>query len=296
MLWNMLWRPGGYTYLMPMVSWSRGEGGTLDRQMEFTSTSAEFAQGSFCLIPGYEEVKTKSITEFRSPRDMTGTKNINISYVDPYKEDAGWMYSPAQRKPRRLLSSERTSESSTSPDYIREDGYGFDGRVHKHNWNYLGTRTVLVTMNLADNPEAGGPHKWVPHKVRWELRDTHVIEQIPKDPDHPYSHKLVFIDTETFWTVWMVAYDHQEQLFRMGQDFLKYTEGYAEEEPMQPPYMKVNYADNLGRNLFMHLGQAAINPQKPHATYTHCYPVYREFSPGRAKQFFSLRNMVSGRR
>ena len=295
-LWNMLWRPGGYTYLMPMVSWSRGEGGTLDRQMEFTSTSAEFAQGSFCLIPGYEEVKTKSITEFRSPRDMTGTKNINITYVDPYKEDAGWMYSPAQRKPRRLLSSERTSESSTSPDYIREDGYGFDGRVHKHNWNYLGTRTVLVTMNLADNPEAGGPHKWVPHKVRWELRDTHVIEQIPKDPDHPYSHKLVFIDTETFWTVSMVAYDHQEQLFRMGQDFLKYTEGYAEEEPMQPPYMKVNYADNLGRNLFMHLGQAAINPQKPHATYTHCYPVYREFSAGRAKQFFSLRNMVSGRR
>ena len=127
----MLWRPGGYTYLMPMVSWSRGEGGSLDRRMEFTSTSAEFAQGSFCLIPGYEEVKTKSITEFRSPRDMSGTKNINISYVDPYKEDAGWLYSPAQRKPRRLLSSERTSESSTSPDYIREDGYGFDGRVYK---------------------------------------------------------------------------------------------------------------------------------------------------------------------
>lgn len=65
------------------------------------------------------------------------------------------------------------------------------------NWKYLGTRTVLATMNLADNPEAGGPHKWGPHKVRWELRDCHVIEQTPKDPSHPYGHKLVFIDTET---------------------------------------------------------------------------------------------------
>jgi len=39
-----------------------------------------------------------------------------------------------------------------------------------------------------------------------------------------------------------------------------------------------------------------INAQKPHATFTHCYVVHREFSSGGAKQFYSVRNMVSGKR
>jgi hypothetical protein len=74
------------------------------------------------LLPGYEEVRGKSLTEFRSPRDVAGTKNLTIRYLDPYKEDDGWLYMPSQRKPRRLLSSERTSENPGS-DSIREDLY-----------------------------------------------------------------------------------------------------------------------------------------------------------------------------
>ena len=29
------------------------------------------------------------LMEFRSPRDMTGAKNLSIIYVDHYKEDSG---------------------------------------------------------------------------------------------------------------------------------------------------------------------------------------------------------------
>jgi len=36
--------------------------------------------------------------------------------------------------------------------------------------------------------------------------------------------------------------------------------------------------------------------QKPHATFFHCYVVHKDSSSGWAKQFYSLRNMVSGRR
>ena len=41
-LWNMLWRPGAYNNLMPMVAWSRGVNGKLDREIDLVSTSAEF--------------------------------------------------------------------------------------------------------------------------------------------------------------------------------------------------------------------------------------------------------------
>ena len=50
-LWNMLWRPGGYTYLMPMVSWSRGEGGTLDRQMSLPQPVPSLRRVAFVSFP-----------------------------------------------------------------------------------------------------------------------------------------------------------------------------------------------------------------------------------------------------
>ena len=295
-IWNMLWRPGQDDYMMPMVAWSRSEYGQLDREFEFTAVNAEYARGTHCLVPGYEEVRRKSLMEFRSPRDMTGAKNLSITYVDHYKEDSGWTYLPAQRKPRRTLASERTSEMM-GMDFTPEDMMGFGGKIYEQEWTYLGRKPVLATINVATNPEAGGPHLWVPHKARWEVRDTHVLQIDPKSETHPYSHKIVFIDTETYWTHWMVAFDRRDdKLLRLSQHFLKYSESYAEEPARQAPYLEQDFSKNVGHQVFLHVGETSINAKKPHATYTHCYVLKRTFSPGRAKQFYSLRNMVSGRR
>ena len=295
-IWNMLWRPGQDDFNMPMVTWLRGEGGKLDRKLEYTSVSSTYAQGDQCLVDGYEEVKSKRIMEFRSPRDMAGAKDMSIRYVDHYKENSGWMYLPAQRKPRRTLASERTSELM-GMDMIREDINGFGGKVFENNWTYLGRRKLLATINVRDNPEIGGPHLWVPHKERWEVRDTHVLLVEPKSPHHPYMARIIFIDAETFWTHWMFGFDRtDQQMLRMNQHYLKYSESYKEEEPRQAPYIEQDYTKNLGHRVFLHLGETDINAKKPHATVTHCYVTKRVFSPARARQFYSLRNMISGRR
>lgn len=296
-IWNMLWRPGENDYVMPMVTWMRSENGALDRKLEYTSVNSTYAMGDDqCLVPGYEEVKNKRVMEFRSPRDMAGAKDLSIAYVDHYKENSGWMYVPAQRKPRRTLASERTSELM-GMDMIREDINGFGGKVHENNWTYLGKRKVVATINVADNPEFGGPHLWVPNNARWEIRDTHVVLIQPKSSDHPYSARIVFVDAETWWTHWMFAFDRRDdQLLRMNQHFLKYSESYAHETPQQAPYIEQDFAKNVGHNVFLHLGESDINAKKPHATITHCYVTKRVFSPARARQFYSLRNMISGRR
>ncbi len=295
-IWNMLWRPGSNDYVMPMVAWSRSEEGQLDRKFEFTAVSAEYAHGDHALVPGYEEVRSKSLMEFRSPRDLTGAKNLSITYVDHRKEDSGWLYSPAQRKPRRMLASERTSEVM-GMDFTMEDAMGFGGKVHEQNWTYLGRKKVLATTNVATNPDAGGPHLWVPNKARWELRDTHMLLIDPKADNHPYSHKIVFVDTETYWVHWMVAFDRKDdQILRMNQHFLKYSESYADEPAAQAPFLKQDLTANVGHRVFIHVGETDINVKKPHATFTHCYVAKKSFSPSRAKQFYSLRNMVSGRR
>ncbi len=295
-VWNMLWRPGSDDYDMPMVTWLRGENGRLDRELEYTSVNSMYARGRESLVPGYEEVKSKRVMEFRSPRDMAGAKDMAITYVDHYKENSGWLYMPAQRKPRRTLASERTSELM-GMDMIREDLNGFGGKVFENDWEYLGTRKVFATINVRDNPEIGGPHLWVPHKARWEVRDAHVVLVTPTVSNHPYSHRIIFIDTETYWTHWMFGFDREDdEMLRMNQHYLKYSESYAHEEVSQAPYVKHDYSVNVGHQVFLHLGETDINAKKPHATITHCFTKKREFSPARARQFYSLRNMVSGRR
>jgi hypothetical protein len=295
-IWNMLWRPGQVDYVMPMTTWLRGEGGRLDRKLEFTSIASSYSRGDHCLVEGYEEVKTKRVMEFRSPRDMAGAKDMSISYVDHERENSGWMYIPSQRKPRRTLASERTSELM-GMDMIREDINGFGGKVYENSWTYLGTKSVLATINVPDNPEAGGPHLWVPHKTRWEVRKAHVVLMHPTVENHPYSSRIVFIDADTNWTLWMFAFDREDNyLLRMNQHYLKYSESYAYEMPQQAPYIKQDFSENVGHHVFLHLGESDINAKKPHATVTHCYVKKREFTEARAKQFYSLRNMVSGRR
>ncbi|MBX9604761.1 MAG: outer membrane lipoprotein-sorting protein [Gammaproteobacteria bacterium] len=295
-IWNMLWRPGQNDYDMPMVTWLRGEGGKLDRKLEYMAVNSTYAKGDECLVPGYEEVKSKRIMEFRSPRDMAGAKDMLVSFVDHDREDSGWLYMPAQRKPRRTLASERTSELM-GMDMIREDMDGFGGKVHENNWTYLGTRNVVATINVADNPEFGGPHLWVPNKARWEVRKAHVLLIEPKAKDHPYSHRVVFIDAENFWTLWMFAFDKaDDQLLRMQQHFLKYTESYDDEPPQQAPYISQDWNKSVGHHVLMHLGETDINAKKPHATMSHCYTNKRVFSSARARQYYSLRNMISGRR
>jgi hypothetical protein len=295
-IWNMLWRPGQVDYVMPMTTWLRGEGGRLDRKLEFTSIASTYSRGDHCLVEGYEEVKTKQVMEFRSPRDLAGAKDMSISYVDHERENSGWMYIPSQRKPRRTLASERTSELM-GMDMIREDMNGFGGKVYENAWTYLGTKSVLATINVPDNPEAGGPHLWVPHKTRWEVRKAHVVLMHPTVDNHPYSSRIVFIDAETNWTLWMFAFDQEDdRLLRMNQHYLKYSESYAEEMPQQAPYLKQDFSENIGHHVFLHLGESDINAKKPHATVTHCYVKKLEFAEGRAKQFYSLRNMISGRR
>ena len=295
-VWNMMWRPGQHDFDMPMTTWLRSENGKLDRKMEFTGVSSTYARGEKCLVEGYEEVKSKRIMEFRSPRDMAGAKDMSISYVDHYRENSGWVYMPSQRKPRRTLASERTSELM-GMDLIREDMNGFSGKIYENDWDYLGKRKVLATMNVRDNPEAGGPHLWVPHKARWEVRDAHVVLINPKDSDHPYMARIVLIDSETYWTLWMFGFDRKdEMLLRMNQHYLKYSESYALETPQQAPFVEQDYSKNVGSFVFLHLGESDINAKKPHGTVTHCYTRKRDFSSARARQFYSLRNMVSGRR
>ena len=50
---------------------------------------------------------------------------------------------------------------------------------------------------------------------RWELRDAVVIRMKPKNPDHPYHHKDIYLDKQTLNALYSFAYDQKEELWKI---------------------------------------------------------------------------------
>jgi hypothetical protein len=49
----------------------------------------------------------------------------------------------------------------------------------------------------------------------WELRKSWKIRMIPKNSDHPYHHKDIYIDKETYNAHYSFAYDQKEELWKI---------------------------------------------------------------------------------
>jgi hypothetical protein len=50
---------------------------------------------------------------------------------------------------------------------------------------------------------------------RWELRDTLVVRMTPKNADHPYHHKDLYLDKQTLSAHYSFAYDQKEELWKI---------------------------------------------------------------------------------
>ena len=50
---------------------------------------------------------------------------------------------------------------------------------------------------------------------RWELRDAWIVRMKPKNADHPYHHKDIYIDKETLKPLYSFAYDQKEELWKI---------------------------------------------------------------------------------
>ena len=50
---------------------------------------------------------------------------------------------------------------------------------------------------------------------RWELRDAYIVRMTPKNDDHPYHHKDIYVDKETMTAMYSFAYDRKEELWKI---------------------------------------------------------------------------------
>ncbi len=226
--------PGNFMLLEPPNGWSlptdfseyyRG-GGTFQRTLQSNYEHlvlmhlAPLDGGS---LPGANGVEWKEITGFYSPFDIRGTEFIIYRYNDPLRTDDAWAYIPTLRRVRRI-SAEVKYDSLLGTDHTLDDFYGYAGRTLETNWRFLGWKDVLCVCDPSKMYDhLYGPDGIIPDED-WEVRRQIVLERIPKNPRHPYSSAIMFIDPQIWFDSFHVAFDHSGKLWKIFQWQWKWSE------------------------------------------------------------------------
>ena len=146
------------------------------------------------------------------PFDLANTQLLIQRYNDDLQRDDGWLYLGFQRRVRRLATGQIT-DAFLGTDAMIEDFEGYNGRISDYNWEYTETRNVLMPfLESHDEAELDVEPKNDPDGFRfvgmggrgncfplapWRLRKSHVVVGTPKDPNHPLSKRVLFIDSQT---------------------------------------------------------------------------------------------------
>ena len=62
---------------------------------------------------------------------------------------------------------------------------------------------------------------------RWEMRRAMKVRMVPKNADHPYHHKDLYIDKETFLPLYSFAYDRKEELWKIIWHNKRWSEDHS---------------------------------------------------------------------
>jgi hypothetical protein len=156
------------------------------------------------------------------PFDLSNTQLLIHRYEDDLQRDDGWLYLGFQRRVRRLAVGQIT-DAFLGTDAMIEDFEGYNGRISDYKWTYRGTQDILMPyekhneLPVHDTEPAGdkdgfkfvkfgGQGNCFP-QVTWQLRKAYIIEGNPKDPNHPLSKRMVYMDAESATLPIVLLYD-----------------------------------------------------------------------------------------
>lgn len=144
---------------------------------------------------------TKTLIKFLSPADVKGTSLLIYDYEN--ESDAMWIYIPALRKTRRIVSSEK-GKSFMGSEFSNADMSkpNLDDFVYKN----LGTETINgVTC--------------------WKIESKCKNEDI--EDENGFSRKVAYIDKNSYLTYRVEYYDFDDELLKIMtfSDYRKQSNG-----------------------------------------------------------------------
>lgn len=181
--------------------------------------------GTDQVVEGDGSILTKTLLYATYPNDIRGLGLFTIRYDSPKLEDS-WAYVKSVRRTRRL-SGGTWMDPIGGTDQLNDDIEIFNAHPTWYpEYKLLGKRWVLTmhhSPGVTWDQKASGnaefpivdldnwPH-WNPNG-HWEPRQVWVIEATTP-PEHPYSKKVMYMDTEFPRFHQAEAYDRQGQFWK----------------------------------------------------------------------------------
>ncbi len=249
LMWNFdyAWRGAGGGASFYYSYWDRGE--ELPLYYEGSSKSVvlshrieqEYAADGGDVFRN-EKRKNAFGVDVTAPFDARGIMLMSYRYKSTdmpraeAKNDDTWVYVPTLRRVRRISTAQRT-DSISGTDFTFDDLSSFAGIVPQYEWECLGEMDIIAPVNTKvkgypyERDHNFGPYGLSFADDRWEMRKAVKIRMIPKNPDHPYHHKDIYIDKQTMKALYSFAYDQKEELWKIiwhnkRWSENKLTEGY----------------------------------------------------------------------
>jgi hypothetical protein len=211
--------------------WDRGE--QLPLYYEGTGQSVQLAHryekehepNGYDIFRG-EKRKGAFGAEVSAPFDARGITLLTYRYKSSdlpraqARNDDTWVYVPTLRRVRRISTAQRT-DAISGTDFTLDDLRSFNGIVPQYEWTCLAERKIIAPMNTKvkaypyEKDHNFGPYGLSFADDRWELRDAWLVRMKPKNADHPYDHKDIFIDKQTLQPLYSFAYDQKQELWKI---------------------------------------------------------------------------------
>ncbi len=167
--------------------------------------------------------------EFLPPRDKGA---INVGWVpNDFHNDRNqtWQYNPGTRRVRQ--APDVGFDYPFPPAGLRtaDDDYLFQGNPERFNWKIVGKKEYYVPYNnfRSNDPslklgDMVKPNTVNPDYQRYELHRVWVVEAgLNPQFRHIYKRKVLYVDEDTWLSLWSEAYDGQGQLWRTS--FIDYN-------------------------------------------------------------------------
>jgi hypothetical protein len=234
-------------------------------------------------IPAFEDNPGGIYNSFyllvKEPFDVANTQLLVHTYADDNKRTDAWLYLGFQRRVRRLATGQVT-DAFLGSDLMIEDFRGYNTRISEYEWKYVETRTILAPVyHYADalsyqqdmdsyqgvKKEGSTGRAGCFPDVPYQLRKVYVVDGTPRDPSHPLSRRLNYLDVESSAFLYSQVYD------RKGEPWKLFTIPYH--HPDTSPY-EVNH----GSGSLLWSQPSQIDVQNEHCTTLHFNTVNNDTS------------------
>jgi len=239
-IWNFTWRWQGFG-MEGDVRYTYWESGA-KRALEYRGHTfgyflkhrpePQFADGD--VLPHEKRAAVVGLVgEF--PAQAKGIRTLTYRYEASFAPRATaqpedtWVYVPDLRRTRKVSETQR-STAFAGTDFSFDDLFSFSGLPAQYEWSCLGERVLIAPVNTKQRGypyvDEGdfGPSGLSFANDRWEARRAIGVRMAPRDPDHPYSRKDVWLDAQTFEPLYAFAYDRKGELWKVIHHVHRWSE------------------------------------------------------------------------